>query len=273
MPKPQLDGRQRAIIETVSPEIDGGRFAAKRTIGDIVRVEADIFTDGHDSVAAAIRYWQADSEQLAGKPMLFVDNDRWAGSFPVTNLGRARFTILAWVDHWETWRRDLAKRVQAHNDSTVDYLIGANLLEEARASAAAPTRLGSCQSKELRAETNNEARRAAAIDACLNDMHAALSGSALRHASTSAFSKLWSIPCVRASAPGTNCFRVPPAPIPAKHGTFADCEARLPYVAELGFDVLYLPPIHPIGLTFRKGKNNVVEARTRRCRQPLGDWR
>ena len=131
MQKPQLDGRQRVVIETVSPEIDGGRFAAKRTVGDTVRVEADIFTDGHDSFAAVVRYWQAGSDKWQENPMQFVDNDRWAGTFSVTALGRARFTIIAWVDHWETWRRDLLKRISAHSDSNVDYLIGANLIESA----------------------------------------------------------------------------------------------------------------------------------------------
>ncbi len=90
MPKPQLDGRQRVVIETVSPEIDGGRFAAKRTIGDTVRVEADIFTDGHDSVAAVVRYWQAGADKWQESPMRFFDNDRWAGTFPVTSFGPRR---------------------------------------------------------------------------------------------------------------------------------------------------------------------------------------
>jgi starch synthase (maltosyl-transferring) len=260
MPKPQLDGRQRAIIETVSPEIDGGRFPAKRTIGDTVRVEADIFTDGHDSVAAAIRYWQADSDHWQESPMQFVDNDRWAGSFPVSQLGRARFTIFAWVDHWETWRRDLAKRIQAHNDSHLDYLIGANFIEEASQRAAHPdTTWLLAKAQTLREETDNEARRAAATDPVLNDLM-------LRHPDrrfATQYERVLEIVVDPIRARFSAWYEMFPrstSPDPGRHGTFADCEARLPYVAELGFDVLYLPPIHPIGLTFRKGKNNVVEA-------------
>ena len=260
MPKPQLDGRQRVVIETVSPEIDGGRFAAKRTIGDSVRVEADIFTDGHDSVAAVVRYWQAGSDQHQESPLSLFDNDRWAGTFNVSALGRARFTILAWVDHWETWRRELAKRIQAHNDSQVDYLIGANLIEEAAQRAADPDASWlRAKAKSLRAETANEARRAAGSDNVLHDIMRRYPD---RRFATQ-YERVLEIVVDPLRGRFSSWYEMFPRSASlnaAKHGTFADCEARLPYVAELGFDVLYLPPIHPIGLTFRKGKNNAVQA-------------
>jgi starch synthase (maltosyl-transferring) len=260
MPKPELDGRQRVIIETVSPEIDGGRFPAKRTIGDVVRVEADIFTDGHDSVAAAIRYWQPASSDWQESPLEFFDNDRWAGTFAVTALGRARFTIFAWVDHWETWRRDLGKRIQAHNDSNVDYLIGANLIEEASKRTADPDAGWlAAKAQVLRVETDNEARRATSTDPVLNElMH--------RHPDrrfATQYERTLEIVVDPVRARFSSWYEMFPRSTAAeagKHGTFADCEARLPYIAELGFDVLYLPPIHPVGLTFRKGKNNNVQA-------------
>ena len=260
MQKPQLDGRQRVVIETVSPEIDGGRFAAKRTIGDTVRVEADIFTDGHDQVAAVVRYWQAGTEKWQESPMLFFDNDRWAGTFAVTALGRARFTILAWVDHWETWRRDLAKSISAHNDADADYLIGANHIEAAaqRADATDANWLRA-KAKALREENNTDARRNTATDSVLNDL--------MRRHPDRRFATQYErtlelvVDPVRARfSAWYELFPRSTSTTPDKHGTFADVEARLPYVAELGFDVLYLPPIHPIGLNFRKGKNNNVQA-------------
>ena len=260
MQKPQLDGRQRVVIETVSPEIDGGRFAAKRTLGETVRVEADIFTDGHDSVAAVVRSWQAGSETWFESPMQLFDNDRWAGTFPLTALGRARFTVLGWVDHWETWRRDLLKRISAHNDSDVDYLIGANLIEQAsqRANNADGVWL-LAKAKSLREQTNTEARRNASIDSVLNDL--------MRRYPNRQFATQYErtleivVDPVRARfSSWYELFPRSTSSDPNKHGTFADVEARLPYVAELGFDVLYLPPIHPIGLNFRKGKNNAVQA-------------
>jgi starch synthase (maltosyl-transferring) len=262
MAKPEQDGRRRAVIETVSPEIDGGRFAVKRTLGDTVRVEADIFTDGHDSLGAAIRYWQAGAgvSQWQESPLAFFDNDRWAGTFPVTELGRARFTIFAWVDHWETWLRDLVKRIQAGNDSDIDYLIGANLIEEAAQRAGEPDR-GSLLTtvKTLRAEAVREARRAVASDDALNEI--------MRRYHDRRFASQYEreleivVDPVRARfSAWYEMFPRSTSTGSARHGTFADCEARLAYVAELGFDILYLPPIHPIGVTFRKGKNNVVQA-------------
>jgi starch synthase (maltosyl-transferring) len=259
MQKPQLDGRQRVVIETVSPEIDGARFAVKRTMGDTVRVEADIFTDGHDSIAAVVRYWQAGSDLWSENPMQFVDNDRWAGTFPVTTLGRARFTILAWVDHWETWRRDLLKRISAHNDAEVDYLIGANLIDASALRAAEPDSSWlKAKAESLRNETNLEARRAASTDTVLNDL--------IRRYPDRQFASQYErtpeivVDPVRARF--SSWYELFPRSTATdnKHGTFADVEARLPYIAELGFDVVYFPPIHPIGLNFRKGKNNNVQA-------------
>lgn len=260
MQKPQLDGRQRVVIETVSPEIDAGRFPAKRTIGDTVRVEADIFTDGHDSVAAVVRYWQAGSETWEESPLQFFDNDRWAGTFPVTNLGRARFTIFAWVDHWETWRKDLGKRISAHNDSDVDYLIGANLIAAAADRAKLPDKHWLlAKATALRAETNTDVRRDLSTDSMLNDMVARYPDRAF----ASQYERTLEIVVDPVRARFSSWYEMFPRSSGKSaddHGTFADVEAKLPYVAELGFDVLYFPPIHPIGLNYRKGKNNAVQA-------------
>jgi len=109
---PQGEGRRRVIIEEISPEVDGGRFPAKRSIGDLVRVEADVFTDGHDSVAAVLLFRHESSASWNETPMQALVNDRWFAEFPVSELGRYRYTVHAWVDHWETWRRDLLKPLQ-----------------------------------------------------------------------------------------------------------------------------------------------------------------
>src|SRR5581483_6510255 len=103
--------------------------------GDTVQVEADIFTDGHDSISAVLLYRHEDEQDWQERPMHALVNDRWAGDFPVSQLGRYRYTIHGWVDHWETWRRDLLKRIQAENETAVDYQIGANLIDEAAARA------------------------------------------------------------------------------------------------------------------------------------------
>ena len=166
-PAPTLpvEGRKRVIVEGITPQVDGGRFPAKRTVGDIVRVEADIFTDGHDSISAMVLYRHEDLHGWQESPMQVLVNDRWAGEFTVQQLGRYRFTIHAWVDHWETWRHDLAKRIDANSDAPLDYLIGANLIEEAAARAAGEdAEWLRKQAHALRIEQPVESRRSVAID-------------------------------------------------------------------------------------------------------------
>src|SRR6266581_4494319 len=130
------DGRRRVVIERITPQVDGGRFPAKRTVGDQVRVEADVFTDGHDAIAASLLAHREGSEQWTEIPMLPLVNDRWEAAFRVGDLGRYGFKVQGWVDHFETWRRDLLKRIKAESDAAVDYLIGADLVSEAAERAA-----------------------------------------------------------------------------------------------------------------------------------------
>src|SRR5690606_18082066 len=125
------DGRARVVIEHVSPCVDGGRFPAMRTVGETVRVWADVFTDGHDRVSAAVRHRLCESgewQEVEIRPMV---NDRWAGAFEVHAIGLHEFAVIAWVDHFATWRHDLHKRVAAGQDVAVDLLIGAEIVEDA----------------------------------------------------------------------------------------------------------------------------------------------
>jgi len=133
----QADGRKRVVVEGVSPEIDGGRFPAKRTVGDQVRVEADIFTDGHDAIAASLLVHRKGSDEWTEIPMQALVNDRWTAAFRVKELGEYGFKVQGWIDHFETWRRDLLKRIKAESDAPVDYLIGADLIAAAAGRAFA----------------------------------------------------------------------------------------------------------------------------------------
>ncbi len=258
--KPKLDGRRRVIIEGISPEVDGGRFPAKRTVGDLVRVEADVFTDGHDSVAAIVLFRHEKSNGWNEARMRPLVNDRWAADFPVNDLGRYRYTVHAWIDHWETWRRDLQKRIQANSDSPVDYLIGAELIEAAAGRAkGADEEWLLMQAKELRAIDDDPQHRTAAIDPALHDVM--LQYPDRRFATELERELILVIDPVRARfSSWYEFFPRSASTEPGKHGTFKDCEARLPYIAEMGFNVVYLPPIHPIGTKFRKGKNNSTTA-------------
>src|SRR5262252_8921238 len=130
MPEPTRDGRLRVVIGRLSPEIDGGRFAIKRVAGEKVVVEADVFADGHDQVSCQILYW-LDENQPQVSPMKPLGNDRWRGEFSVAELGKYRYTVEGWVDRFQTWRKDLQKRIAAKQDVSVDLLIGAGLIEAA----------------------------------------------------------------------------------------------------------------------------------------------
>ncbi len=250
----------RVIIESVSPQVDGGRFPAKRTAGDTVEVEADIFTDGHDAISAVLLYRHESERNWQERPLRAQVNDRWRGGFAVSELGRYRYTIHAWVDHWETWLRDLRKRIDANADADVDYLIGADYIEQAAERAEDPDRsFLRKQAQVLREERQIEARRSSALAPELN-------ATMLRHPDrrfATVFERELEIAVDPVRARFSSWYELFPrstSPEPGAHGTLADCEARLPYIAAMGFDIVYLPPVHPIGSKFRKGKNNSVIA-------------
>src|SRR5258708_22056698 len=126
-PDGHLEGRRRVVIEGVSPEINEGRFPAKRAVGEKVTVEADIFADGHDALAAVLRYRHESASDWIEVPMAPLVNDRWRGEFAVTALGRYLFTLEGWVDHFETWRRQFFKRVEARQDVAVELEVAARM--------------------------------------------------------------------------------------------------------------------------------------------------
>jgi len=252
------EGRWRTVIEGVKPEIDGGRFATKRTVNEEVVVEADIFTDGHDALSAVLLYRRESEPQWTEVSMEFLINDRWRGSFRVTELGRYRYTLIAWVDHFKTWRRDLAKKVEAGQDVLVDLLVGARLIEEAgRRASKAEGQILRKWAEGLRAAAKSQSAR---IRLALSNEVAALMEKHPDRRFATTYEKELAVIVDREKARFSSWYEMFPRSCvsePGRHGTLKDCEARLPYIASMGFDVLYFPPIHPIGPTHRKGKNGV----------------
>ncbi len=248
------EGRRRVMIEGVTPEIDAGRFPIKRVAGDRVVVEADAFTDGHDALACQLHYRHESDGEWTAVPMEPLVNDRWCGEFTVSKLGRYYYTLLAWVDHFKTWQRDLAKRVEAGQDLRVELLIGAAMVESAvgRASGDDAGWL-KASAEALRTGGEEGARQALAPRlAVLMSRHAP-------RAFATRYERELPVVVDRALARFGAWYELFPrscAPEGGRHGTFRDVEQRLDYVASMGFDVLYLPPIHPIGGSFRKGRNN-----------------
>jgi starch synthase (maltosyl-transferring) len=258
-PEVAADGRVRAVVEGVTPCVDGGRFAAKRVVGDEVIVEADCFADGHDVLAARI-LWRRDGEaQWREEPMAPIGNDRWRGRFAVDTLGRYLYTVTAWVDPFLSWRHDFARREDAE-DIRIAALAGAGLIDAAAGRAAATDR---ARLAAWAAALRNGGAAAALKALGSDETLAALAMRYPERRFAATFPAELPLTVERERARFSAWYELFPRSTssePGRHGTFHDCEARLPYIAGMGFDVLYLPPIHPIGRERRKGKNNALVA-------------
>ena len=254
-----LEGIDRVIIEGVAPEIDGGRFPIKRTRGEPVTVEADIFVDGHEVISAALLFRREQDKEWREAPMTPLVNDRWRGEFAAADAGRYVYTLSAWVDRFKSWRRDLRKKADAGAHTDLDILTGALLVEEAsKRAGGADAKALADWAKNLRAEKQGLADK---LERALSDELAALVEAHPDKRFATRYGKELSVVVDRERARFSSWYEMFPrscAAKPGAHGTFKDGERLLPYVASMGFDVLYLPPIHPIGRTHRKGKNNSV---------------
>jgi starch synthase (maltosyl-transferring) len=250
----------RVVIESVTPEIGGGRFPARRVVGEVVTVGADVFAEGHDRLAAMLRARRAGDAAWQEIPMEARENDRWEAAFTASELGTWEYTVHAWVDAFASWRDGLAKKVAAGLDVTSELLEGAALIRRTADRARGADR--SWLAEQARTvggsgEMTGRARTALAPDlaACVG-----------RHPDRSRETRYGQVLQVRVERERAQygawyeMFPRSASPEPGRHGTFADVVARLPYVAAMGFDVLYLPPIHPIGRTYRKGPNNAPTA-------------
>jgi starch synthase (maltosyl-transferring) len=275
--KPE-EGRKRVIIEAIQPQVDCGRYPVRRIIGDRIAISAAIFSDGHDHVAARLLFKHESERQWRSTPMTALGNDLWSAGFTVEQLGAWTYTIQAWVDHFDTWCDDLKKRLAAQPDPAspdparrdlppqdipVAFEIGAQLLDQTAARAGA-------SGKESKSADVKRLKTIAASLRALAGQKLALyeyplspeiEQLAARYpdlafASDAKELRLW---VDRERARFSSWYELFPrsaSPDPTRHGTFADVESRLPEIAGMGFDILYLPPIHPIGAAFRKGPNN-----------------
>ncbi|MBM3423789.1 MAG: DUF3416 domain-containing protein, partial [Chlorobi bacterium] len=254
-----FDGRRRVVIEQVSPELDGGTYPVKCVEGERLTVEADIFTDGADTITATLCCRPADGGDWQRFPMHPKGNDRWEGFFVTGKPGRYEYTIEAWADHFLTWKKGLVKKVEAGQDVSLDLRAGSVFVELAagRAAGSEARQLGAYATLLL-AEEQSEAVEAAfkeELERLMNrypdKQHATLYGKALGlvvETPKAGFSSWYEF------------FPRSWGPEPGSHGTFRDCTDLLPRIAGMGFDVVYLPPIHPIGITKRKGRNNALTA-------------
>lgn len=302
------NGCRRVVIENVAPQIDGGKFAAKRVAGEKVVVEADIFVDGHDVLSAVVKYRSAavpsrssskadenskfqsraaSADAAAGDSrapvwseveMKFLENDRWRGEFTVTEIGNYFFTVEAWIDHFKSWRADLQKKVDAGQNVSVDLLVGAEWIEAAAKRADKPDAKRLAQAaKDLREKSRTgfqpvtvceadggkdsptfaRSRSLDRQDACptLNEELAEWMSRYPDRSHSMVFERELRVSVDRKQAQFSAWYEL----FPRSFGGFRGVVEQLPRLKKMGFDVLYLPPIHPIGKSFRKGKNNAVQ--------------
>jgi starch synthase (maltosyl-transferring) len=252
--------RKRVIIENVSPEIDCGRFPARRAIGEKVRVSADIFADGHDLLAADLLYRKTGAPKWNTKPMSLLVNDRWEAFFTTRELGAYEFSIQAWIDRFSTWKNGIEKKSAAGMDISLELKEGILLVREASFRAKGlDVELLKNKASYFDSEKQMNENLPFTVDEELTRL---MSFYPDKHCKTEYARRLHIFvesPLARFSA-WYEMFPRSCSKEPGRHGNFQDCIDRLPYIAGMGFDVLYLPPIHPIGKTNRKGRNNQIIA-------------
>jgi starch synthase (maltosyl-transferring) len=244
----------RIAIEHVIPSVDGGRFAVKRSVGDVVTVDTDVICDGHDQLGVALLWRAADETTWQQTRMRSLGNDRWRAEFSLTRMGRWLFSVEAWRDAFATYRDELTKKNAAGLDLRLELLEGRALLENAAETLP--------QLDEIVAQLA-KAMPAAQVATLLSPRVSAM----MAEADTRPFAVRLDPPCPvdadRVSARFASWYEVFPRSMsgdPHRHGTFDDVIRHLPRIRDMGFDVLYFTPIHPIGHTNRKGRNNALRA-------------
>lgn len=280
------EGRARVVIEAIEPIIDGGRFSAKRTVGDTVQIRAAIYGDGHDHIASRVLYRHENEPKLHSVKMIPLGNDIWSGEFKVDAIGNWIFQVEGWVDHFDTWSSDLSKRIAAQapdvsidqqtphsnelqlesggltddkKDIRLAFLTGAELLYRLAVNSPEPdaTKLkdfaNSLRSIPERSTTNHSHPVNDSIKAIV-DRHPDL-----RFSTRSGEFRI-RVDRTRARFSAWYEFFPRSTGVLGRHGTLQQASQMIPRLASFGFDVIYLPPIHPIGNAFRKGKNNSVTA-------------
>ncbi|HZO15882.1 MAG TPA: maltotransferase domain-containing protein, partial [Polyangiaceae bacterium] len=261
------DRHERVRIEAIWPEIDGGLYPVKRIMGDEMVVEADLLADGHDEVAGIVGYRHESEERWTEVPLLPTHNDRFRASFVLDRLGRYYYRAEAWIDAFASWRHGLAKKADAGVDVHVDLLIGRELVLAAAERAEDPTALTKAASWIGSEDRSTLERVNAALDP---ELEALMRRHPDRRAAT-LYPRELAITVDRERARFSTWYEFFPRSFGRNgaHGTFADAASMLPYIAKMGFDVVYLPPIHPIGKTKRKGRNNALSTTPR---DPGSPW-
>jgi starch synthase (maltosyl-transferring) len=252
------DGRRRVVVDDVQPCVDAGRYPAKRTVGDLVEVRANVFADGHERLGAVLRVRRDGDDEVREIRMEPLGNDRWKAVFLADRTGMWRFRVHGWVDAFTTWHAELLRRLEAGQELEQELLIGAKLLRRAARSGPEDAPRLRSMAKALRRAQPGEIAELVSSPELLE-----LASSHPDMARGATTSDMYAVEVARERARHGAWYELFPrssSPDIDRPGTLRDVEALVPEIAGLGFDVLYLPPIHPIGHTSRKGRNNATAA-------------
>jgi len=263
-PPPPFDTYPAIAIESVSPELEGGPWPIKRAVGDTIAVEADIFKEGHDLLSARVLYRTVGAPTWQEAPMVPTVNDRWRGEFTVDRNTRYGYTVLAFTDVYGSWRADLVKRVSAAQDVTSELLEGLRLVEQAAERVTDPNVKARLEAyaQRWRDFSGPTAMRERAMLASSAELGEVMDQAHDRSDATRYRRELELI-VDRIEARFAAWYEIFPrsqGTDPTRSATFREAEARIPAIADMGFNVLYMTPIHPIGHTKRKGPNNTLVA-------------
>ncbi|MCE7066088.1 alpha-1,4-glucan--maltose-1-phosphate maltosyltransferase [Dyadobacter sp. CY326] len=252
------EGRNRVVISNVTPQIEGGKFPARRAIGESVVFTADIFGDGHDVVAASVIYKHASDSEWEEIPMQYVINDQWEASWKPSKIGVYQYRFTGWIDHFTTWKKGLVKKFDANQDISVEIRIGAELLLEA-APLAGETEQAAFTKWINSFQSANDPE--AAVSLAVSDELANAMDKIRFTDRITVFEQTFTLEIERKKAGFSAWYELFPrsaSSLPDTHGTFKDVTQLLAMVSKMGFDTLYFPPVHPIGEMKRKGKNNTL---------------
>lgn len=251
-----LDGRKRVVISNVSPQVEQGKFPARRAIGESVTFSADIFADGHEAVAASVIFRHGSGQIWQDIPMSHTLNDHWTAIWTPDREGFYEYRFTGWVDHFTSWKKGLVKKFDANQDVAVELRIGIDILQEA---AALASKEDQPAFERWIAALANAVGPQQAIDLALSDSVSEAMSKIRYTDRISVFDQTFRLEVERKKAGFSTWYELFPrsaGKVAGQHGTFDDVAGLLPKIAKMGFDTLYFPPIHPIGEMKRKGKNN-----------------
>ena len=253
--------RRPIVIEHVRPAVDDGRYPAKRVVGDTLAVSADIFKEGHDLLAARVCYRRRDESGWHEAPLRLVDNDGWGGAFRLEANARYLYTVEAWTDTFGSWGEEMRRRIKGGQaDLTSELLEGAEMVRRARATVSGADQAALARALErVAGASSQDARLDALLDGDLRQLMARVAP----RPDLTRYDRELEVVVDRPEAGFAAWYEMFPRSqgrLPGRHGTFDDCIERLPDIRRMGFDVVYLPPIHPIGRTARKGPDNALDA-------------